>query len=68
MITNDQLFSESFKPEWMIRKERQVRESLDKALTASTNYSYQKTAEESRKRIAARCDRHGNYKNSAAKK
>lgn len=63
MITTDELFNEDFKPEWLTRKERLVQESLDQAVTAATNYKYQLEAAESRRRIAGRCDRRGNYRN-----
>lgn len=64
-ITVDELFREEFVPAWLARKRWLERIGLEQAVTTETNYAYAKAAAASRKRIASRCDRRGNYANGS---
>lgn len=53
-ITNDQLFQEDFKPQWLITKEQAIKESLENAVTVEVEYKWRLLAQETVKRISAK--------------
>lgn len=58
MITNEQLFQEDFKPQWLAQKERLVKESFDYAVTVAVELKWKELARESELRIIAKHSSH----------